>query len=87
MITNIKADQMRKGKATGSEALVGYMPPTPVANSGEHRLAILLFQHSKKKISQPSIANDKRTKFSVKDFMQKHGFTAPAAGTFCIVQD
>jgi len=85
MIPNIKADPMRKGKATGEQALVGYMPPTPVANSGEHRLVILLFQHPKKKISQPSIQD--RKKFSVKEFMQKHGFTAPTAGVFCTVED
>lgn len=37
LIPNIKADPMRKGKATGEQALVGYMPPTPVANSGKRR--------------------------------------------------
>lgn len=35
LIPNIKPDPMRKHKATGEQALVGYMPPTPVANSGK----------------------------------------------------
>jgi len=85
LIPNIKPDPLKRGKATGEQALVGYMPPTPVANSGEHRLVILLFRHPKKKISQPSISD--RKKFSVKDFMTKHGFTEPVAGTFCEIQD
>jgi len=85
LIPNIKPDPIRKHKATGEQALVGYMPPTPVANSGEHRLLVLLFRHPKKKISQPSVSD--RKKFSIKAFMDKHGLTEIAAGTYATVQD
>jgi len=84
LIPNINHDSMRRGQATGAKATVGYMPPTPIPNSGEHRLMILLFYHPKKKINQPTIKA--RSKFNIKEFMQRHGFTAPVAGNFFITE-
>jgi len=85
LLPNITYDSMRRGQATGTRAIVGYMPPTPIPKSGQHRMMLLLFYHPKKKISQPSIKQ--RTKFNVKEFMQKHGFTAPVAGNFFITEN
>jgi len=85
LIPNIPHDSMRRGQATGTRANVGYMPPTPIPNSGQHRLVILLFYHPKRKINQPTIKQ--RSKFNVKEFMTKHNFTAPVAGTFFVTEN
>uniref|UniRef100_A0A915JAF5 Phosphatidylethanolamine-binding protein n=1 Tax=Romanomermis culicivorax TaxID=13658 RepID=A0A915JAF5_ROMCU len=80
LIPNIPADSFKIGTPTGSKPTLGYSPPMPLINSGEHRFVLLLFAQERRRISVPTMK--KRNNFSLKEFIQKHNLGEPLAGNY-----
>ncbi|KRX80878.1 OV-16 antigen, partial [Trichinella nativa] len=84
LVVNIPASNLIDG-IMGGQVLMAYGSPAPQPRTGQHRYAILLYEHAGRRISQP--APSQRAKFKVKQFQEKHQLGQPVAGLYFISQN
>ncbi|KRZ93759.1 OV-16 antigen, partial [Trichinella sp. T8] len=84
LVVNIPASNLIDG-IMGGQVLMAYGSPAPQPRTGQHRYAILLYEHAGRRISQP--APTQRAKFKVKQFQEKHQLGQPVAGLYFISQN